>query len=61
MLTRIVIHDEARQTRERFLPEHMWKLLREVEMFVFDGQEVFSHGVCNQCGKIFEKRMILFS
>ena len=28
MLTRIVIHDEARRTRERFLPEHMWKLLR---------------------------------
>jgi len=56
MLTHIVIHDEARQTRERFLPEHMWRLLQEVDMFVFDGQEVFSHSVCDQCGKIFEKR-----
>jgi len=56
MLTHIVIHDEARQTRERYLPEHMWKLLQEVEMFMFDGQEIFSHGVCDQCGKIFEKK-----
>ena len=56
MLTHIVIHDEARQTRERYLPEHMWKLLQEVEMFMFDGQEIFSHAVCDQCGKIFEKK-----
>ena len=38
------------------MPEHMWKLLQEVEMFVFDGQEIFSHSVCDQCGKIFEKK-----
>ena len=56
MLTHIVIHDEARQTRERYLPEHMWKLLQEVDMFVFDSQQIFSHAVCDQCGKIFEKR-----
>merc|ERR1719369_1447706 len=56
MLTHIVIHDEARQTRQRFLPQQMWKMLEEVEMFVFDGQELFSNCVCNQCGKIFEKK-----
>jgi uncharacterized C2H2 Zn-finger protein len=56
MLTHIVIHDEARQTRERYLPEPMWKLLQEVDMFVFDSQQIFSHAVCDQCGKIFEKR-----
>ena len=38
MLTHIVINDETRQTRERYLPEHMWKLLNEVELFVFDGK-----------------------
>ena len=37
-VTRIVINDETRQTRERYLPAHMWKLLNEVELFVFDGQ-----------------------
>ena len=33
----------------------MWKLLQEVEMF-FYGHEIFSHAVCDQCGKIFEKK-----
>ena len=56
MLTHIENHDETGQTSEKFLPEHMWKLLQEVEMFVFDGQEVFSHSVCDKCGQIFDKR-----
>ena len=56
MLTHIVINDETRQTRERYLPEHMWKLLNEVELFVFDGQWIFSiMFVCDYCGKIFGK------
>ena len=52
MLSHIVIHDEARQTRQRFLPQNTWNMLGEVEMGVFDGQEVFSHCVCDQCGKV---------
>ena len=36
MLTHIVIHDEARQQRERFLPSQMMNLLEQVEEFNFD-------------------------
>jgi len=56
MLTHIVIHDEARQQRERFLPSQMRNLLDEVEEFSFDGKVIMSNCVCNQCGKIFDKR-----
>ena len=51
----IIIHDEARKNRERFLPPNMLKLLNEVDNFNFDGREIFSSSVCDICGKIFEK------
>jgi uncharacterized Zn-finger protein len=51
-----VIHDEARQQRERFLPCQMMNLLNEVEEFSFDGKVIMSNCVCDQCGKIFDKR-----
>ena len=54
MLQHIVIHDEARQQRERFLPEQMMKLLNQVEEFNFDGQMIMSNCVCEECGRIFD-------
>ena len=56
MLIHIVIHDEARQSRERFLPPKMLKLLKEVEEFNFEGQLIVSNCVCDKCGKIFNKK-----
>jgi len=56
MLIHIVIHDEARQQRERFLPSQMMNLLQEVEEFNFGGQLIRSNCVCGECGKIFDKR-----
>ena len=56
MLTHIVIHDEARQQRERFLPSQMMSLLSQVEEFNFDGQLIMSNCVCRECGKIFDKK-----
>ena len=53
MLQHIVIHDEARQARERILPPQMMILLTQVEEFNFDGQVVKSKCVCEVCGKIF--------
>ena len=52
----ILIHDEARQNRERILPKTMLHLLNEVDKFNFDGREIFSDTVCDLCGKIFEKK-----
>ena len=52
MLTHIVIHDGARQTKQRFLPQNMRNMLGEVEMGVVDDQKVFSHCVCDPCGKV---------
>ena len=45
MLGHIVVHDEARQTRERFLPSQMMKLLCEVQQLNFDGQLIASKEV----------------
>merc|ERR1712096_41625 len=56
MLIHIVIHDEARQSRERFLPPKMLKLLKEVEELNFEGQLIVSNCVCDKCGKIFNKK-----
>jgi len=56
MLIHIVIHDEARQQRERFLPSQMMNLLQEVEEFNFGGQLIRSNCVCLECGKIFDKK-----
>ena len=53
-LTHIVVHDEARQNRERLLPASMIKLLGEVEHFNFDGKLIASNCVCEECGKIFD-------
>jgi len=54
MLGHIVVHDEARQTRERFLPSQMMKLLSEVDQLNFDGQLIASNCVCGICGKVFD-------
>jgi len=53
-LIHIVVHDEARNTRERFLPLSMVKLLSEVQEINFDGQLIVSNCVCDKCGKIFD-------
>ena len=52
-LIHIVIHDEARQTRERILPSTVRKLLTKLEEINFEGQLIKSNCVCNLCGKIF--------
>ena len=54
MLQHIVIHDEARQQRERFLPRQMMELLNTVEEFTFDGKVIMSNCVCEECGRIFD-------
>ena len=55
MMSHIVVHDEARKTQNRFLPQDMWHLLESETTFEFDGREVRTDSICEVCGKIFEQ------
>ena len=55
MMSHIVVHDEARKTQNRFLPQDMWHLLETETTFEFDGREVRTDSICEVCGKIFEQ------
>ena len=54
-MNHIVVHDEARKTQNRFLPQDMWYLLETETTFDFDGREVRTDSICEVCGKIFEQ------
>ena len=55
MMNHIVVHDEARKTQNRFLPQEMWHLLETETTFEFEGREVRTDSICEVCGKIFEQ------
>ena len=55
MMNHIVVHDEARKTQNRFLPQEMWHLLESETTFEFEGREVRTDSICEVCGKIFEQ------
>ena len=55
LLEHIVIHDESRKSRSKFVPEDLIHLLDTNATFEFEGREVTSDAVCNVCYKIFEK------
>ena len=55
MMNHIVVHDEARKTQNRFLPQEMWHLLEAETTFEFEGREVRTDSICEVCGKIFEQ------
>ena len=55
MMNHIVVHDEARKTQNRFLPQEMWHLLETETTFEFEGREVRTDCICEVCGKIFEQ------